>query len=161
MKPKLLCLFIWVLFTIACNQPAGNKITSKKIAAAKPLNSRLIKKRGEDTLIITTKCAVRIDLDTIQLDKLREKNGEDNFYIGADDNVYYSYIADSVLKAKDMVVVANKKQKYLKFVRNNGAATLIKIDTLPQPSNYYFFEPGKAPYQPDITDIKAEYQRYF
>ncbi|MES2060947.1 MAG: hypothetical protein V4456_03450 [Bacteroidota bacterium] len=162
MKPKFVYLFVLMVFITACNQPAADKkATPNKIAAKKALNAQGNKKGGKDTLIITTKCAVRVDLDTVQLDKLRKKYGDDAFYTGADDNVYYSYIADSVLKAKDMPVVANKEQKYLKFVRDNGATTLIKIDTLPQPTNYYFFEPSKTPYQPDITDIKAEYQRYF
>jgi hypothetical protein len=133
----------------------------KKTVAKEAVTIPVNKKENEDTLIITTKCVVRVNLDTIQLDKLREKYGDETFYTGADDNVYYSYIADSVLKVKDMPVIVNKQQKYLKFVRDNGSATLVKIDTLPQPSNYYFFEPGKSSYQPDITDIEAQYQRYF
>lgn len=161
MKPKLLYFLILMMFIIACNQSAGNKVSLKKITIKKAVSIPVNKKENKDTLVIITKCAVRIDLYTIQLDKLRKKYGDEAFYTGADDNVYYSYVADSVLKANDMPVIANKKQKYLRFVRNNGAATLIKIDSLPQPSNYYFFEPGKPPYQPDITDIKAEYERYF
>jgi hypothetical protein len=161
MKPKLLCLFILVIFTIACHQPTVNKVTSKKIVAPKALNTRVQKKENKDTLIITAKCAVRINLDTAQLDKLRKKYGDEAFYTGADDGVYYSSIADSLIHAKHLPLIANKQQKYLKFVQNNGAITMVKIDTLPQASNYYFFEPAKAPYEPDLLDIEEEYQKYY
>jgi hypothetical protein len=160
MIPKSLSLLVLAMFTIGCTQPT-RKVAPKKVAAKEISTSRVQKKENKDTLIVTAKCAVRINLDTGQLDKLRKKYGDEAFYTGADDGVYYSSIADSLIHAKHLPLIANKQQKYLKFVQDNGAITMVKIDTLPQASNYYFFEPAKTPYEPDLLDIEEEYQKYY
>ncbi|TFF35366.1 hypothetical protein [Mucilaginibacter psychrotolerans] len=116
-----------------------------------------------DTLLISTTSAVRVDLDTIQLDHLRKKYGDEGFYVGADDDVFYAYGTDSVLKANNLPEVSapGDRYKYLKFLRSNGKATIVKIDTLSRPINYFFLKPSAAPYQPDITDPEGEYKAFF
>ena len=71
-----------------------------------------------DTLLVTTTSAVRIDLDTTQLVQLRKKYGNDALNTGAEDDLFYAYGTDSVLKANHLpvILVPGDKYKYLKFI---------------------------------------------
>jgi hypothetical protein len=114
-----------------------------------------------DTLLINTRSAISVWLDTATLNKRRKQYGGEAFETGADDDVNYSYIADSVLKAKGLPIIDAVNYKYLKFVQKNGSTTLIKIDTLAQIYNLFFFDSSKAPYNPDVTMIKDEYNKFY
>ncbi len=158
MKPKLLWLLAFLPF-IACKQPGADKVPVKAISA-KPSTTHINRKRDSDTLQITTRCAVAISLDIEQLDNLRRKQGDEVYYTAADDGVFYSAMADSVLEAKHMPIIRNKKQKYLRFYYG-GVARLIKLDTLKQVFNYYYFDPAKAPIEVGLADAEVEYDEYF
>jgi hypothetical protein len=116
---------------------------------------------SKDTLIITKRAAISVWLDTPTLEKRRKQYGDDDFETGADDYVYYSSISDSVLKSKKLPVITVKHSKYLKFVQNNGAITLINLDTIQPLYSLYFFVPTKVPLNADITNTASEYERYF
>lgn len=161
MKREFFCMLILALLFLSCNHRPVKKLTIKIDSLKDAFIPQVAKIENKDTLIINTKCALRVDLSTVQLDRLHKKYGDEAFYSGADDNVYYSSVADSIIAANHLALIANKQQKYVKFIRSNGLSTLIKIDTLPQPANYYFFEPFKEPYCPDITSIEDEFKKYF
>ncbi|MBL4675747.1 MAG: hypothetical protein JKY70_06025 [Mucilaginibacter sp.] len=161
MKPKLINLLVLSIFAYSCTPSKVNKKLTDTGETKSAMINLASKKINNDTLFVDAKCVVRLNLDTIQLDKLRKKYGDEGFYTGADDNVYYSSVVDSVITAKQLLRVVNKQEKFVKFVNNGKAVKVVKIDTLSQPSNFYFFEPGKSVYAPDITMIEDEYKNYF
>jgi hypothetical protein len=110
--------------------------------------------------VVTIKSAVFADLDTLTLEKRRQKNDDELFYAGSDDYVYYSSIADSVLRSKHLPIIYNGAHHYLKFVQFNGLTTIIRIDTLSQMSNCFLFDPKKAPINVDLTDIENEFRKF-
>jgi len=130
----------------------------------KPYHKKHKKNLSRDTLFVTTRSGVAIWLDTITLEKRRKQSGDTDFYIGADDDVYYSSIADSILKAQKLPLVDTRQYgecKFIKFERNNGIATVIKIDTLSKIYTLYLFDPYKAPHEADITIMDDEYKKFY
>jgi len=114
-----------------------------------------------DTLIIDKKEAVSVMLDSLTLEKRKKEWGDTAFYVGADDGNYYDYIADSVLEQKHLPMISADGYHYLKFVQNNGATTLIRIDTLSEITTLYFFDPSKPPHNSDVVNIEEEYKNYY
>lgn len=118
----------------------------------------------KDTLFVTTRSAVSVWLDTVTLQNRMKQYGDTDFYTVADDDVYYSTIADSVLKAQRLPLIDSRqydKCKFIKFEQNNGAATVIRIDTLSQLYTLYLFDPSKAPYEADVTEMDEEYKKFY
>lgn len=116
---------------------------------------------NKDTLFVIKRSAISVWLDTATLEKRRKKYGDDGFYTAADDDVYYSSIADSFLKARQLPVIYAREYKYVKFVQKNNHVTLIKVDTLAQIFTMYFFDPSVPPHDVDVTDMDDEYNEFF
>jgi hypothetical protein len=156
---QLLSLLFLITVCVGCAR-------QEKKAAPKHKNPKVQSDKialKTDTLLVNTTSAVRVDLDSVQIENLRKKYGDDDFYTGADDNAFYSYGVDSVIEAKKLplAIAKGRKYKYLKFLQSDGKTTIVKIDTLPSPTNYYFFKPSAPPYEPDITDPEGEYKAFF
>jgi hypothetical protein len=116
---------------------------------------------ASDTLFVDTTCAVITQADTSTIDRQKKQSGDD-FYVGADDDVYYSGVSEEFLHSKHVkVLYTDHKNKYVKFVKNNGTSSILKLDTLPGVYNIYLFKPSTAPYHADMTTIEDEYKRYF
>lgn len=156
---QLISLLLLIIVCISCSKPKKKTVVKNKHPKSQPVKAA----PKTDTLLINTTSAVRVDLDSVQIENLRKKYGDDDFYTGADDNAFYSYGLDSVIEAKKLPLAIAKglKYKYLKFLQSDGKTTVVKIDTLPSPTNYYFFKPSATPYEPDITDPEGEYKAYF
>lgn len=116
---------------------------------------------SKDTLFNTKRSAISVWQDTATLDKRRKQYGDDGFYTGADDDVYYSSVADSFLQSRHLPVIMAEGYKYLKFVQTDKTITVVKIDTLQQIYKMYFFDPSKKPYDVDVTDIENEYNKFY
>jgi hypothetical protein len=142
-------VLVLIIFIYACHQDKHHHKNHKQ------------KSLSNDTLFVTKRSAISIWLDTATLEKRRKQYGDEAFEIGSDDNVYYSSIADSVLKSHQLSIVDVKGYRYVKFVQNNKASKTIKIDTLPQVYTLYFFDPSKTSQNVDVTDIDNEYKNFY
>jgi len=114
-----------------------------------------------DTLVIDHKAAIDIWVSAEELEKRHKQAGDTAFYTGADDFVYYSSRADSILEQKKLPIIRPDGYKYLQFVQRNGEKTLVKIDTLWEINTLYFFDPARSPQVINDDDIEAAYKRYF
>jgi len=152
MKIDLSVLVLTLLFIVSGCRHDQPKHHHKKIKKTTAYN---------DTLFVTKRSAVSVWLDRATLEKRRKQYGDVAFEVGSDDDMYYSSMADSVLKSHQLLVIDVKGYKYLKFIQNNATSKIIKIDTLPQAYTMYFFDPLKAPQDVDITDIDNEYKNFY
>lgn len=116
---------------------------------------------GKDTLLVDTKSAISILLDSSALEKNKKKYGDTAVDAYTEDGSYYDYLADSILKQKKLPIIQAINYRYVKFVQKNGAITLIRIDTLSQVSTFYFFDPNKPPHIADVTDIEHDYNSFY
>jgi hypothetical protein len=169
MRPSLkLTLFISILALSCTNN--GQKISP----AAKGSNSDSthtihsdvkgsgVKKQliSNDTLTVTEKGAVFYSPSSSRINKMKKERGED-FYVAADDNMYYMSTARDFLEQQKLAIMDNKDKKYIKFVFADKLSQVIKLDTVSQPWGIYFFDPSKRLYQADITMIQEEYKNFF
>jgi hypothetical protein len=115
----------------------------------------------KDTLLIDFRTAVSVSLDSEAIEKNKKKYGDTAIEAYTEDGAYYDYLADSVLGQKKLPIIQALRYKYLKFVQKNGRITVVRVDTLPQVTTLYFFDPKKTPYTPDVTMIEDEYQKYY
>lgn len=114
-----------------------------------------------DTLAVDKKAAVFYWPDTTQIAKRKKEIGEENFYVGADDYLYYMHTSHDFLDSIKLTILDAKDKKYLKFIRSDKSQTVIKLDTLPELWGIYFFDPNKGQKLVNMTMIDEEYKVYF
>ena len=159
------CLPFLFLTLVSCS----NKIEKKdKANLQQPAFESLSKVKDtlarvdhSDTLNINRKAAVFYSPDSIQIAKRKKEIGEDNFYVGADDYLYYLHTSYDFLDSVKLPIFDAKDKKYLRFILDNKSQTIIRLDTLPELWGIYFFSPGKKEKLVDMLDISEEYNNYF
>ena len=156
MKSILAVFLLLSLFLYGCHP--DNRGKKKELAYHKALKNVVT---GKDTLLVDTRSAVSILLDSAALEKNKKKYGDTSVDAYTEDGSYYDYLADSVLKQKKLPVIQATNYKYVKFIQKNGVTTLIRIDTLSQVSTLYFFDPNKPPHVADVTDIEHDYNSFY
>jgi hypothetical protein len=114
-----------------------------------------------DTLTITKRSSVFYSPDSIQISKRKKEIGEETFYAGADDYLYYMHTSYDFLDSIKLPIFESKEKKYLKFVGNDKIEYIIKLDTLPELWGVYLFDPRKRPKIADMTNISDEVKNYF
>jgi hypothetical protein len=114
-----------------------------------------------DTLIIDRKAAVFIEPDSLQIEKRKKQVGEENFYTGADDYLFYMNTAHEFLDSVKLTTLSAKDKMFIKFIRSDKTQEVIKLDKLDELWSIYFFDPMKKAKQVDMTIIDEEYKSYF
>ena len=151
---KLITLFIVPAIVILSSCHHDKKHSHKKQKHIK----------SKDTLFVSRRSAVSIWLDTATLEKRRKQYGDADFYAVANDEVYYSGNADSILRAQKLPLIDTRQYdecKFIKFEQKNGVTTLVRIDTLSKLHTLYLFDPSKAPHEADVTSMDEEYGAFY
>ncbi len=141
-----------LLVLIACNQPNTNSST---------LPSKKSNTISKDTLIVNTKAAIFFIQDSTQIELRKKSTNEDDFYVVADDAMYYLSLAREFVHSIKLNKIELSNEKFIQFIEGNKNRTLIKIDTLKALCGVYFFESSQKPYLIDLTNPKEEYRNYF
>ncbi|PKP05077.1 MAG: hypothetical protein CVU11_01390 [Bacteroidetes bacterium HGW-Bacteroidetes-6] len=118
-------------------------------------------KQDTDTINIEKVSAVFISPDSLQTEKRKQEVGEEDFYAGADDYLYYMSIASGYLDSQKLPIVEISGHKYIRFVGNDKQTQLVCTDTLSELWTIYFFDPAKKAMQVNMTVIEHEYADYF
>lgn len=117
---------------------------------------------ANDFTLITEKAGIFISPDTVEIERLKQEYGEEDFYTAADDNLYYEYEADKHLEQKGIKTIY-PKTRYLKFKTSSGKEYF--FDTKPESGpNWYLmlFDPSKNyPVIISTIDIVEEHNKYF
>lgn len=149
-----------VLFQIAScginsfKESSGNTVEAKKPQSANtsPLS---------DTLIVNEVAAIITEPDSLKIERRKKALGEEDFYIGADDYLYYLNQSHNFLDSAKVNTIVAKDKKFILFVGSDKSHHLIQTDTLSELWNIYFFDPKKKMKKIDMTAIEDEYKRYF
>ena len=125
------------------------------------MDASAINSRNNDTLIVDRQGAVFIEPDSLGIEKRKKQIGEKNFYIGADDYLFYMHTSHDFLDSVKLKIRYAKDKKFVKFIRSDQTEQIIKLDTLPELWSVYLFDPTKKAKQVDMTIIDEEYKSYF
>lgn len=116
---------------------------------------------NDDTLIVDRQAAVFIEPDRLQIEKRKKQVGEEDFYVGADDYLFYMNTAHEFLDSVKLTTLSAKDKKFIKFVHSDKTQKVIRLDKLDELWSIYFFDPTKKAKQVDMTIIDEEYKSYF
>ena len=161
----LRCLPFLFLTLVSCSNKIEKKdkanLQQPSVDSLSKVKDTLARVDHSDTLTINRKAAVFYSPDSIQIAKRKKEIGEENFYVGADDYLYYLHTSYDFLDSVKLPILDAKDKKYLRFIRDNKSQTIIRLDTLPELWGIYFFNPGKKEKLVDMLDISEEYNSYF
>jgi hypothetical protein len=157
------------LLTLSACSPAPRKNPAKNqhkklLAAHRHINGSLVGagKSQHGVFIVDSTAAVFTILDTTEIQKRHKASTDEEFYTGADDQVFYTSEARTFLKKQPVKIIElDPAYEYLEFKQANGVVHKIKLDTVAFISNLYFFNPKKQPHNVDLPDVKEEYKKYF
>ena len=127
----------------------------------KKLSSTTSSSLNTDTLIVDRQAAVFIEPDSLQIEKRKKQVGEENFYVGADDYLFYMNTAQKFVDSVKLTTLSAKDKKFIKFIGSDKTQQIITLDKMPELWNVYFFKPTKKAKQVDMTIIDEEYKSYF
>lgn len=118
-------------------------------------------KAESDTITIESKSAIIYDATDKSIEKQKIKGGEEDFYVGADDYLFYLNNAEKFLKTQNIKIVVTKNNKVLRFIMNDKSKYFVKLDTVKEIWGIYLFEPKQKPKRIDMTATEEEYKEYY
>jgi hypothetical protein len=158
MKFLTIPILFLLVFGSACHSSTSQ--TRKPVTTFAFAHDTNKSKRADDTLFIDRRCAVLYEPDSLQIKKAKKEWGEDTFYLGADDYLWYMHGAAEYLDSQKLKIVNAKSEKYLLFRSPAAGITLIKKDTLQELWGVFLFNPSRGIRKADITSIETDYKEF-
>jgi hypothetical protein len=159
-----------VFFTlISCTQIVNHKednldsvttISEKKVENKKNDNAEISKNRI-DTIVVKNQSAIIIEPTDKQIEKRKKEVGEEDFYIGADDYMWYLNESTETFRKNKLNVLNIKNGKTIKFEMENGNNAILELNGEDELWQIYLFNPKLKPKKIDMTDSENEYKTYF
>jgi hypothetical protein len=159
-----------VFFTlISCNQIVNHKednldsvttISEKKVENKKNDNAEISKNRI-DPIVVKNQSAIIIEPTDKQIEKRKKEVGEEDFYIGADDYMWYLNESTETFRKNKLNVLNIKNGKTIKFEMENGNNAILELNGEDELWQIYLFNPKLKPKKIDMTDSENEYKTYF
>ena len=162
-------VFLTLFTLISCNQTVNqkeenlNSITtiSEKKVSKKKINNTKSNKNGIDTVVIKNQTAIIIEPTDKQIEKRKREIGEEDFYIGADDYMWYLNESTETFRKNKLNVLNIKNGKIIKFEMENGNNAILELNGKDELWQIYLFDPKLKPKKIDMTDSETEYKTYF
>ena len=161
---------LFALFAlISCNQKENHiednlkgakTISSKKIENRKVENTETTK-NVIDTITVKSKFAIIIEPTEKQIEKRKKEVGEEDFYIGADDYMFYLNESTKTFNKNKLKVLNIKNDKIINFELENGNNAILELNDKDELWQIYLFDPKLKPKKIDMTDSENEYKKYF
>lgn len=162
-------VFLAIFTIISCNQTVNQKddslksvttISEKKIENKKNDNAE-ISKNINDTIVIKNQTAIIIEPTEKQIEKRKKEVGDEVFYIGADDYMWYLNESTETFHNNKLNVLNIKNGKIIKFEMENGNNSILESNAEDELWQIYLFDPKLKPKKIDMTDSENEYKTYF
>lgn len=162
-------VFLAIFTIISCNQTVNQKddnlksvttISEKKIENKKNDHAE-ISKNINDTIVIKNQTAIIIEPTEKQIEKRKKEVGDEVFYIGADDYMWYLNESTETFHNNKLNVLNIKNGKIIKFEMENGNNSILESNAEDELWQIYLFDPKLKPKKIDMTDSENEYKTYF
>ena len=162
-------VFLAIFTIISCNQTVNQKddnlksvttVSEKKIENKKNDNAE-ISKNINDTIVIKNQTAIIIEPTEKQIEKRKKEVGDEVFYIGADDYMWYLNESTETFHNNKLNVLNIKNGKIIKFEMENGNNSILESNAEDELWQIYLFDPKLKPKKIDMTDSENEYKTYF
>jgi hypothetical protein len=162
-------VFLAFFTLISCNQIVNHKednldsvttISEKKVENKKNDNAEISKNRI-DTILVKNQTAIIIEPTDKQIEKRKKEVGEEDFYIGADDYMWYLNQSTETFRKNKLNVLKIKNGKTIKFEMENGNNAILELNGEDELWRIYLFDPKLKPKKIDMTDSENEYKNYF
>ncbi|MEB3799818.1 hypothetical protein INQ45_01585 [Flavobacterium columnare] len=109
-------------------------------------------------LIIKDKCAVIYNPDSIKISKAK-KIDEENFYVSADDAMFYISESRDFLKSKKIKIIETES-RIIDFKINNKLVKNINLNSDEKYWGIILFDGKNIPAEIDMSDIKIEFEKH-
>ena len=158
-----------LLTLISCNKKENHReenlketktISGKKNENRKAENTET-SKNVIDTIIVKSQIAIIIEPTEKQIEKRKKEVGEEDFYIGADDYMWYLNESTETFRKNKLNVLNIKNDKIIKFEMENGNNAILELNKKNELWQIYLFDPKLKPKKIDMTDSENEYKTYF
>lgn len=162
-------VFLAIFTIISCNQTVNQKddnlksvttVSEKKIENKKNDHAE-ISKNINDTIVIKNQTAIIIEPTEKQIEKRKKEVGDEVFYIGADDYMWYLNESTETFHNNKLNVLNIKNGKIIKFEMENGNNSILESNAEDELWQIYLFDPKLKPKKIDMTDSENEYKTYF
>ena len=161
---------LFALFTlISCNQKENH--SEENLKDAKTISSKKMKieklkitetsKNVIDTIIVKSQIAIIIEPTEKQIEKRKKEVGEEDFYIGADDYMFYINESTKTFNKNKLKILNVKNDKIINFKLENGNNAILELNDEGELWLIYLFDPKLKPKKIDMTDSENEYKNYF
>ena len=167
---KIYKSILFALFAlISCNQKENHReenlketktISNKKIENRKVENTETTK-NVIDTITVKSEFAIIIEPTEKQIEKRKKEVGEEDFYIGADDYMFYINESTNTFNKNKLKVLYIKNDKIINFEFENGNNAILELNDENELWQIYLFDPKLKPKKIDMTDSENEYKNYF
>lgn len=164
MKNELIISGLLVL-SIACAKgpkPKTAEVEQKEVTSVVLPNQQASESeiRNQKPMQVKGMSAVFYSPDSIEIEKLKSKVGEDNFYQIVDDNNYYNSEAMKELEKNGIKVVVTDN-RYIEFLKDDGRTSLIDKVSLEEKWGVILFDGKKEPLSVSPVDIASDIKKYF
>jgi hypothetical protein len=149
---------IVAILALSC---APDKDKTKPANPKVSLKGKILHASSNDTLTINTRTAVFVEQDSTMIQKRRHALGDHDFQIGLDDYAYYAQEAFNYFEKNNIPFKEARGKSFIRFVNENGATQIIRVDSLEELWTIWLFQPGKEARRADMTDIEQECRQYF
>jgi hypothetical protein len=162
-------VFLAFFTLISCNQILNHKednldsvttISEKKVENKKKDNAEISSNRI-DTIVVKNQTAIIIEPTDKQIEKRKKEVGEEDFYIGAGDYMWYLNESTETFRKNKLNVLNIKNGKTIKFEMENGNNAILELNGEDELWQIYLFDPKLKPKKIDMTDSENEYKTYF
>ena len=169
-KNNIILLTLFILFSCNKNENQNlenlkkNQTVLKENVKTKIAQNSLknhSKKKENDTLIVENKIALIFEPTDKSIVRRKNEIGEEDFYIGADDYMWYLNESNKYLETQKIKIQFVKNDKVLKFIEEDKNETIIKLTNENELWGIYLFDPKQKPKRIDMTDTSEEYKKYF
>ena len=156
---------LFALFTIiSCNQKENH--SEENLKGAKTIENRKVEntessKNVIDTISVKSQIAIIIEPTEMQIEKRKKEVGEEDFYIGADDYMFYINESTKTFNKNKLKVLNIKNDKIINFEFENGNNAILEFNEEGELWKVYLFDPKLKPKKIDMTDSENEYKNYF
>ena len=167
---KIYKSILFALFAlISCNKKENH--SKENLKSAKTISNKKIENRkvghtkttnnGTDTITVKSQFAIFIEPTEKQIEKRKKEIGEEDFYIGADDYMWYISESTETFNKHKLKVLNIKNDKIINFKLENGNNVILKLTDKDELWQIYLFDPKLKPKKIDMTDSENEYKNYF